>query len=120
MKTIFKIVVIAITIINQIVIFANNFCKPFVNKSIKCNVNERNIDPLPIEKKISKSMADLINNNVSGCETGYYGINCSNTCTHCKNNSTCDIETGDCDKSGCALYGYRPPACNGKPMIYKD
>ena len=57
MKTIFKIVVFAITIINQIVIFANNFCKPFVNKSIKSNVNERNIDPLPIEK-ISKSMAE--------------------------------------------------------------
>ena len=54
MKAIFKIVVIAITIINLIVIFANNFCKPFVNKSMKCNVNERNIDPLPIEKNMQK------------------------------------------------------------------
>ena len=54
MKTIFKIVVFAITIINQIVIFANDFCKPFVNKSIKSNVNERNIDPLPIEKNKQK------------------------------------------------------------------
>ena len=44
----------AITIINQIAIFANNFSKPSVNKSIKCYVNERNIDPLPIEKNEQK------------------------------------------------------------------
>ncbi|XP_078330826.1 uncharacterized protein LOC144624752 [Crassostrea virginica] len=60
----------------------------------------------------SAPILEICEVQVYGCETGYYGINCSNTCTHCKNNSTCDIETGDCDKSGCALFGYRPPACN--------
>lgn len=48
-----------------------------------------------------------------GCETGTYGINCSRTCSHCKNSATCNIETGECDVLGCALTGFKPPLCIG-------
>ncbi|XP_078327432.1 uncharacterized protein LOC111114402 [Crassostrea virginica] len=47
---------------------------------------------------------------VFGCETGRYGFNCSKTCNHCKNNETCNIDTGHCDISGCAI-NYSPPLC---------
>lgn len=40
-----------------------------------------------------------------GCEVGYYGENCSRTCDHCKNNATCGVESGECDRFGCAT-GY--------------
>lgn len=49
-----------------------------------------------------------------GCETGTYGINCSRTCDHCKNNETCDIDDGKCDNQGCAKPEYKPPNCFGK------
>lgn len=49
-----------------------------------------------------------------GCETGTYDINCTKTCSHCKNSETCDIYTGECDDNGCALPGFKSPLCSGK------
>lgn len=49
-----------------------------------------------------------------GCETGTYTVNCSKTCNHCKNNETCDIDTGECDGNGCAQPGFESPMCSGK------
>nr|XP_034320549.1 multiple epidermal growth factor-like domains protein 10 isoform X2 [Crassostrea gigas] len=48
---------------------------------------------------------------IFGCETGTYGVNCSKRCSHCKNNGTCDIDTGECDDNGCALSGFKSPLC---------
>uniref|UniRef100_K1PXV5 Multiple epidermal growth factor-like domains 10 n=1 Tax=Magallana gigas TaxID=29159 RepID=K1PXV5_MAGGI len=47
---------------------------------------------------------------VFGCETGFYGDNCSKSCDHCVNNKYCDIDTGQCDDLGCALQ-HQPPSC---------
>lgn len=49
-----------------------------------------------------------------GCETGTYDVNCSKTCSHCKNSKTCNIDTGECDENGCAVPGFKPPMCTGK------
>lgn len=49
-----------------------------------------------------------------GCETGKYDTSCSKTCSHCMNNETCDIDTGECDYNGCALPGFESPLCSGK------
>ena len=51
-----------------------------------------------------------------GCKTGHYGIDCGKTCNHCKNNETCNIDTGQCDISGCAI-NFSPPLFNGKIFI---
>lgn len=47
-----------------------------------------------------------------GCDVGFYDKNCSKTCGLCKSGS-CDIETGQCDRSGCALPGFQTPNCKG-------
>ncbi|XP_065939417.1 receptor-type tyrosine-protein phosphatase epsilon isoform X2 [Magallana gigas] len=49
---------------------------------------------------------------IFGCETGTYDINCTKTCSHCKNSETCDIYTGECDDNGCALPGFKSPLCS--------
>lgn len=51
---------------------------------------------------------------VLGCNTGTYGLQCNKKCDHCKNNNTCDIDTGECDNLGCALAGFEPNMCNSK------
>nr|XP_034322286.1 uncharacterized protein LOC105328158 isoform X3 [Crassostrea gigas] len=48
---------------------------------------------------------------IFGCETGTYDVNCSKTCSHCKNSKTCNIDTGECDENGCAVPGFKPPMC---------
>lgn len=49
-----------------------------------------------------------------GCEIGTYDVNCSKTCSHCKNSETCEIDSGECDKNGCAFSGFKSPMCSGK------
>lgn len=49
-----------------------------------------------------------------GCETGTYDVNCSKTCSHCKNSETCNIDSGECDYNGCAVPGFKPLMCTGK------
>lgn len=41
-----------------------------------------------------------------GCDTGYYGEDCSKTCEHCINNNTFGIHNGNCDDTGCASLVY--------------
>ncbi|XP_078327558.1 uncharacterized protein LOC111116617 isoform X1 [Crassostrea virginica] len=48
---------------------------------------------------------------VFGCETGRYGVNCTSTCEHCKNNASCDIVSGECDGNGCSNNKLEPPFC---------
>eukprot|EP00105_Crassostrea_gigas_P015663 XP_011432728.1 PREDICTED: multiple epidermal growth factor-like domains protein 10 isoform X1 [Crassostrea gigas] len=56
---------------------------------------------------------------IYGCETGKYDTSCSKTCSHCMNNETCDIDTGECDYNGCALPGFESPLCSAcRPGIY--
>ena len=52
-----------------------------------------------------------------GCDTGWFGVDCSEKCDHCMNNATCGIERGDCDAFGCANFGIQPPLCKGKIRI---
>lgn len=47
---------------------------------------------------------------VFGCDVGCYDENCSKKCGLCKSGS-CDIVTGQCDQSGCALPGLQTPSC---------
>nr|XP_022312542.1 protein draper-like isoform X1 [Crassostrea virginica] len=49
---------------------------------------------------------------VFGCETGRYGEDCSYTCDHCRNNASCEITSGVCDKHGCADPKMAPPSCS--------
>nr|XP_022311506.1 multiple epidermal growth factor-like domains protein 10 isoform X2 [Crassostrea virginica] len=46
-----------------------------------------------------------------GCELGKYGVNCTMTCSHCKNNVSCGIVDGKCNDEGCAYPGYQKPYC---------
>lgn len=54
-----------------------------------------------------------------GCEVGYYGEDCSKKCDHCKNNASCGIQNGECDRFGCAT-GYikkgQSKTCERKAM----
>ncbi|XP_078327444.1 uncharacterized protein LOC144623123 [Crassostrea virginica] len=56
-------------------------------------------------------MLEICEVQVFGCKTGHYGFDCGKTCNHCKNNETCNIDTGQCDISGCAI-NFSPPLCN--------
>uniref|UniRef100_K1QV61 Multiple epidermal growth factor-like domains 11 n=1 Tax=Magallana gigas TaxID=29159 RepID=K1QV61_MAGGI len=56
-------------------------------------------------------MLEICEVQVFGCETGFYGENCSSTCDHCKNTETCGIVNGHCDEQGCALSGFQAPKC---------
>lgn len=49
-----------------------------------------------------------------GCEAGKYGVNCTMTCSHCKNNASCGQEDGKCNDEGCAYSGYQTPNCQSK------
>nr|XP_022302262.1 angiopoietin-1 receptor-like [Crassostrea virginica] len=48
---------------------------------------------------------------VLGCFLGEYGENCTKICNHCKNNLSCDTESGRCNSEGCALSGFQMPYC---------
>lgn len=41
---------------------------------------------------------------------------CSTKCGNCKNQGVCELQSGQCDKSGC-VNGYRRPLCNGNINI---
>ncbi|XP_061190208.1 multiple epidermal growth factor-like domains protein 6 [Saccostrea echinata] len=56
-------------------------------------------------------MLEICEVQIFGCQTGFYGENCSLTCDHCMNPSSCDIDSGECDISGCAHAGLQPPTC---------
>lgn len=48
---------------------------------------------------------------VIGCDDGTYGYDCGNNCSgHCLNDSSCNKQTGHCDK-GCEL-GYTNTDCS--------
>ncbi|XP_078341807.1 uncharacterized protein LOC111106877 isoform X1 [Crassostrea virginica] len=47
----------------------------------------------------------------AGCFLGEYGENCTKICNHCKNNLSCDTESGRCNSEGCALSGFQMPYC---------
>lgn len=49
-------------------------------------------------------------NWILACGKGKYGINCSQTCGHCFNNTACHHENGTCQQ-GCAA-GYKTHKCN--------
>uniref|UniRef100_K1QP19 Receptor-type tyrosine-protein phosphatase mu n=1 Tax=Magallana gigas TaxID=29159 RepID=K1QP19_MAGGI len=51
---------------------------------------------------------------VFGCDVGCYDENCSKKCGLCKSGS-CDIVTGQCDQSGCAIPGLQTPSCKACP-----
>lgn len=56
--------------------------------------------------------------NFLACREGWYGDNCSQQCVgHCRDNSTCNHVTGQCDK-GCAA-GWTGIFCN-KGSINKN
>ncbi|XP_078327529.1 uncharacterized protein LOC111116790 [Crassostrea virginica] len=56
-------------------------------------------------------MLEICEVQVFGCEPGMYGVNCTMTCSHCKNNSSCGIVNGKCNDEGCAYPGYQTPYC---------
>uniref|UniRef100_A0A8W8NUH6 protein-tyrosine-phosphatase n=2 Tax=Magallana gigas TaxID=29159 RepID=A0A8W8NUH6_MAGGI len=59
--------------------------------------NKPHVEPCP--------MLEICEVQVFGCEVGYYGEDCSKKCDHCKNNASCGIQNGECDRFGCAT-GY--------------
>ncbi|XP_062597090.1 multiple epidermal growth factor-like domains protein 10 [Saccostrea cucullata] len=56
-------------------------------------------------------MLEICEVQIFGCQTGLYGENCSLTCDHCMNPSSCDIDSGECDTFGCAHTGLLPTSC---------
>nr|XP_022311501.1 uncharacterized protein LOC111116789 isoform X2 [Crassostrea virginica] len=56
-------------------------------------------------------MLEICEVQVFGCELGKYGVNCTMTCSHCKNNVSCGIVDGKCNDKGCAYPGYQKPYC---------
>nr|XP_022312103.1 receptor-type tyrosine-protein phosphatase U-like [Crassostrea virginica] len=56
-------------------------------------------------------MLEICEVQVFGCDTGWFGFDCSEKCDHCMNNATCGIEQGECDTFGCAHFGVQPPLC---------
>ena len=51
----------------------------------------------------------------SVCKPGFYNstTNCLSRCGDCKDNATCDNESGQCT-DGCELY-FKEPYCQGTP-----
>ena len=45
------------------------------------------------------------------CKDGFYGVNCSDKCGHCDDNSVCNKRTGYC-LMGCKT-NLQPPFCKG-------
>nr|XP_022311497.1 uncharacterized protein LOC111116787 isoform X2 [Crassostrea virginica] len=56
-------------------------------------------------------MLEICEVQVFGCEPGKYGVNCTKTCSHCKNHASCGVVDGECNDEGCAYSGYQTPNC---------
>nr|XP_034322282.1 uncharacterized protein LOC105327342 isoform X2 [Crassostrea gigas] len=66
----------------------------------------------PRKRDLTVPVLEICEVQIFGCETGTYTVECSKTCNHCKNNETCDIDTGECDGNGCAQPGFESPMCS--------
>lgn len=54
---------------------------------------------------------------ITECGEGLYGVNCSQQCVgHCRDSSTCNHVTGQCD-DGCDV-GWRGSKCNEGCIIF--
>ena len=59
----------------------------------------------------------IINVAFSECQNRTYGLDCNETCSHCKDGAECDIETGNCPGGQCNA-GYWGIKCDqGEYMI---
>ncbi|XP_060603461.1 multiple epidermal growth factor-like domains protein 10 [Ruditapes philippinarum] len=54
--------------------------------------------PLQCQKCTSKAFC-------VSCTNGYFSHNCSKQCSYCKNNTSCNIKTGQCEHCSDGMYG---------------
>lgn len=59
-------------------------------------------------------LLQIITKLFTECSDGRYGVDCSQTCRHCSNNSVCDNKTGSCLPYD---TGFNPPLSKSKAMI---
>ena len=53
---------------------------------------------------------------IVGC-VGKYGVNCTETCNHCKNKASCGIVSGKCNQEGCFHAGFQTPYCQSEYKV---